>query len=265
MQQLQRVIRHLQELPAAEHPQGSITAALLDCLERLQPVAAAAGTALPSESPAAVLRALRRRCGPNVLSADGEHDAVEAYEVLLGLVCAEVQAAFGPGARAPPGLPALLRPPGNPSLLPALSMLGASQQQAQQPEPRQNGVHVGSEAGSSSSLCSELGRATPAPAAASDSAGSSKRSGEAAGGEQACSDQDQEPGASQGQEPGPAASSGVEEGRQPDQPSGAADGPLASWKALTRLVCQVGGSSKCPAEAGVEAPAAPASSSRWRF
>lgn len=79
LRQAARVLTGLPPLPAA----------LLDCLERLQPVAAGAGGAPASESPAEVLYALRQHIGPDTLPEGQEHDAVEVRAAKGTGVCLE--------------------------------------------------------------------------------------------------------------------------------------------------------------------------------
>ncbi|GAB4817390.1 hypothetical protein N2152v2_004436 [Parachlorella kessleri] len=82
LQQLEVATR---SLPGLQPPQTSFTAVLLNCLQRLQPVALDEPT---SDSPADVLHALRQCIGESMLPAGQEHDAVEAYE---GSLASELQ------------------------------------------------------------------------------------------------------------------------------------------------------------------------------
>lgn len=142
VRQLQQAASTLPELQPAD---GSFTAALLECLERLQPCDEHAA-APASVSPARVLHALRQRIGDAVLPAGEEHDAVEAFEVILGVVELELQRAFAHSAKlqleAQGSLAALLRPPAQEvaPALPAPPRLEKQQQQQQGQGPAWDGA-----------------------------------------------------------------------------------------------------------------------------
>lgn len=89
IQQLQLACNTLECL--VDPSDTSFTSVLLDCLLSLQPVR---GFSVPSQSPAAVLCALRQRIGSDILAEGQEHDASEAYEIMMELVSAELHHAF---------------------------------------------------------------------------------------------------------------------------------------------------------------------------
>ena len=142
---LQQLDLATRSLPGLEPPQDSFAMALLTCLQRLQPVALENPT---SESPADVLHALRQCIGNDILPAGQEHDAVEAYEVMLGLVGDELQKAFISTAKlqleAQGSLAALLQPAVGAGVesLAAAFQLGKAEHEADSPRVTSSDSHA---------------------------------------------------------------------------------------------------------------------------
>lgn len=87
---------------AAAAASSALAAALLDCLQRLQPQPGRASSSSSSSfAPRHLLDVFRSRLPPGVLEAGEEHDVAEAVEILCSLVSEELQAAFvgGPTKR----------------------------------------------------------------------------------------------------------------------------------------------------------------------
>lgn len=252
LRQLQQTVAQLQQLAPEQQLRQAIgfTAVLLDCLERLQPVAAA--LAPHTESPGAVLHALRRRVGPGVLPEGGEHDAVEAFEIIMALVAAELQQAFARWARPPleaHGALAALLPqpaPGQPirpvlcsqlRTTPSSPFAASAAQQPQTPQERsQQQLGQATAMNWHHSPLKELGGPAATHSASSHAKEAHSSSNWAPGSSEQPAAGGQAAGAAElgGGDCLAPADLGVESAHRPDI-------VLSGWAAMTQLACQVGG------------------------